>query len=251
MSGAVGSIPSLTRSGRPLSSCSSRAPAGRASTAFLSRNRAASPGEFVIGAMLDCRPLWTVSERDGIRPLCRQSIAAGTPPRAPSPRATTMEEPQTPTLLRTPALGDEPIVQPDGSRPSPPRRKPKLKKLRLALILLGLAALALVSTVFGMLMAVASDLPALENRAEYRNARNSTLVSANDKPLATLTGNNNRILVSPTDISPNIKNALIAIEDKRFYEHKASTTRASPAPCGRTCCARRRLRAGRRSPSSS
>jgi len=131
-----------------------------------------------------------------------------------------MPEPQTPTLLRTPAPGDEPIVQPNGSTPSPPRRKPKLKKLRLALILLGLAALALVSTVFGMLMAVASDLPALENRSEYRNARNSTLLSANNKPIATLTGNNNRILLSPTDISPNIKNALIAVEDKRFYEHK-------------------------------
>src|SRR4051794_35587513 len=131
-----------------------------------------------------------------------------------------MQEPQTPTLLRTPAQGDEPIVQPDGSTPSPPRRKPKLKKFRLALILLGLAALALVSTVFGMLMAVASDLPALEKRAEYRNAQNSKLVSANKKPIATLTGNDNRIPLGPADISPKMKNALIAIEDKRFYEHK-------------------------------
>src|SRR4051794_3907457 len=131
-----------------------------------------------------------------------------------------MQEPQTPTLLRTPAQGDEPIVQPDGSTPSPPRRKPKLKKFRLLLILLGLGALALVSTVFGMLMAVASDLPALENRAEYRNARNSTLLAANNKSIATLTGNNNRILLGTADVSPNIKNALIAIEDKRFYEHK-------------------------------
>ncbi|MFL5866194.1 MAG: transglycosylase domain-containing protein [Thermoleophilaceae bacterium] len=131
-----------------------------------------------------------------------------------------MPETPTPTLLRTPAQGDAPIVQPDGSTPSPPRRKPRLKKLRLALILIGLGTLALVSTVFGMLMAVASDLPALENRAEYRHARNSTLLSANNKPIATLTGNNNRILLGPSDISPNIKNAVIAIEDKRFYEHK-------------------------------
>src|SRR3954452_1824237 len=111
-----------------------------------------------------------------------------------------MEEPQTPTLLRTPAQGDVPIVQPDGSTPSPPRRKPKLKKLRLALILVGLGTLALVSTVFGMLMAVASDLPALENQAEYKNAKNSTLHPDTgqckkdlDKcpAMATLTGNNN------------------------------------------------------------
>jgi penicillin-binding protein 1A len=129
-------------------------------------------------------------------------------------------QPPTPTLLRTPAQGDGPIAQPDGSTPAPPRRKPRLKKLRLALILVGLAALALVSTVFGMLMAVASDLPALENQAEYRNAKNSKLLADNGREIATLTGNDNRILLSESEISPNIKNAVIAIEDKRFYEHK-------------------------------
>ena len=132
-----------------------------------------------------------------------------------------MPQPPITTLLRTPDQTDVPIVQPDGSTPPPPRRRrPKLKKLRLALILFGLGVLALVSTLFGMLMAVASDLPALENRAEYRNAKNSTLRAANNKPIATLTGNNNRILLGEGQISPNIKNAVIAIEDKRFYEHK-------------------------------
>src|SRR5687768_17989024 len=50
-----------------------------------------------------------------------------------------------------------------------PRRRPgkdgpRLRKLRFVLILAGLSALALVSTIFGMMMAVASDLPALENQ---------------------------------------------------------------------------------------
>ena len=66
-------------------------------------------------------------------------------------------------------------VQPGVAPPPPPRRRTRLKKLRLAFILLGISMLALVSTVFGMLMAVASDLPSLENRAEYRAARNSVL----------------------------------------------------------------------------
>ena len=56
MSGAVGSIPSFTRSGRPSPSWRSSAPSGRQSTAFRARKRAASPGESVIGAMLDCPP---------------------------------------------------------------------------------------------------------------------------------------------------------------------------------------------------
>jgi penicillin-binding protein 1A len=103
-----------------------------------------------------------------------------------------------------------------------PSTKPKLKKLRLAVILAGLLILALVSTVFGMMMAVASDLPQLETKAEYKRAKNSVVFAdaKGDRELAKLTGNQNRILVSSGQISPNIKNAVIAIEDRRFYEHE-------------------------------
>jgi penicillin-binding protein 1A len=104
----------------------------------------------------------------------------------------------------------------------PPARKPKVKKLRLLLILTGLGALALVSTVFGMMMAVASDLPQLESKAEYDRAENSTVYSdraSGRQKLARLTGNENRILLEEQDISPNITNAVISIEDRRFYEH--------------------------------
>src|SRR5215210_9037979 len=68
-------------------------------------------------------------------------------------------------------------AQTNGSPPPP--RKPKLKKLRLALVISGLSVLALISTVFGMLMAVASDLPSLENRAQYDRAENSKLYADN------------------------------------------------------------------------
>ena len=46
------------------------------------------------------------------------------------------------------------------------RRRPKLKKLRFALVFLGLAVLAFISWIFGIMMAVAGDLPQLENRAQ-------------------------------------------------------------------------------------
>src|SRR5262249_28649734 len=100
----------------------------------------------------------------------------------------------------------------------PPKRK--IKKLRLFFVLVGLAFLALISTIFGMMMAVASEIPSLENSAEFKAARNSSLVSDDGSPLARLTGNQNRILIDPDDISPNIKTAVIAIEDTRFYQHK-------------------------------
>jgi len=110
--------------------------------------------------------------------------------------------------------------QPRSAGPIGPQR-PKLKRLRLALILAGLGVLALISTVFGMMTAVSSDLPALENEAEYRAARNSLLL-AGDKgrePIAKLTGNSNRILLDEEQISPTLENAVVSIEDQRFYSH--------------------------------
>jgi penicillin-binding protein 1A len=131
-----------------------------------------------------------------------------------------MNEPPSPTLLRTSATGAEgEETTSNGGPPEQPR--PKVKKLRLAFILLGLAVLAFISTLFGMMMAVASDLPSLETKAEFRSAKNSVLVAADGHTqIAKLTGNQNRILVREIDISPTIKNAVIAIEDRRFYEHK-------------------------------
>jgi penicillin-binding protein 1A len=102
----------------------------------------------------------------------------------------------------------------------PVATKPKLKKLRLALVLMGLAALAVISTVFGMMMAVAHELPQLEAQAQLKSAVNSTLLSSSGQQIAKLTGNENRIVNADGEISPNIKNAVIAIEDRRFYEHQ-------------------------------
>jgi penicillin-binding protein 1A len=108
-----------------------------------------------------------------------------------------------------------------GPEPEIVRRKPKVKKLRLFLVLAGVTALAIISTIFGMMISVASDLPSLENHAQLRIARNSGLYYGSGKriQLATLTGAQNRVLDESGEISPNVKNAVIAIEDKRFYEH--------------------------------
>jgi len=126
---------------------------------------------------------------------------------------------RTPTVVElAPASVHEPNTLAAGAAST----KPRIKKLRLALLLLGLTLLALISTAFGMMMAVASDLPTLENRAEYLAARNSIVV-ADDRDqtqIAKLTGNENRFLIEESDISPNMKNAIVAIEDKRFYEHE-------------------------------
>ncbi|MGH2942222.1 MAG: transglycosylase domain-containing protein, partial [Solirubrobacteraceae bacterium] len=100
----------------------------------------------------------------------------------------------------------------------PPLGRPRLKRLRLALILVGLSLIALVSTAFGMMMAVAADLPELENRREFQRAQNSLLVDVRGHYLATL-ADQGRIIVPDDDIAPSMQHAIIAIEDKRFYEN--------------------------------
>jgi penicillin-binding protein 1A len=105
----------------------------------------------------------------------------------------------------------------DGTDTSTPR--PRLNRLRLLVVLVPLLLLAAVSTAFGMMMAVASDLPDLENRREYQDARNSVLVDRQGRELGVLTNNERRVLVSYGEISPSMRSAVIAIEDRRFYDN--------------------------------
>ena len=60
-----------------------------------------------------------------------------------------------------------------------------------SLLLVGLGMLAAVSTVFGMMMAVASDLPKLE----LKTARNSVIVDKDGHKLGYLTGNQKRLFL--------------------------------------------------------
>ncbi|HEV2858835.1 MAG TPA: transglycosylase domain-containing protein [Solirubrobacterales bacterium] len=101
----------------------------------------------------------------------------------------------------------------------PPKSKPRLKKLRILFVLLGLGVLAVVSMIFGMMAAVSQDLPALYDFAEYKASKNSEVLDANGEVIGTLTSDQNKILLNSSQISPNIKNAVVAIEDARYYEH--------------------------------
>src|ERR687898_1852183 len=157
MSGVVGSTPSFTRSGRPFASWRSSSPSGSASTAFRVRNRVAPPGEFVMRPMLGFSP--------------------SPAPVQPSPGAVVMPEPPTPIIHPTATRADRfgrtngvPETHERKNESGPPGRKPKLKKLRLALVLTGLSALAVVSTVFGMLMAGGGDPAGPEKPGPFRTA---------------------------------------------------------------------------------
>jgi penicillin-binding protein 1A len=102
---------------------------------------------------------------------------------------------------------------------SPPKTKPRLKKLRILFVLLGLSVLAVVSMIFGMMAAVSQDLPAIYDFAQYKASKNSTVLDASGEVIGTLTSDQNKILLASGQISPNIKNAVVAVEDARYYEH--------------------------------
>jgi penicillin-binding protein 1A len=112
-------------------------------------------------------------------------------------------------------------LRPHMQPPPPPRRRVRIRKLRALLLLIGLGALAAVSTVFGMMMAVASDLPQLE--APPRG--NSMILDREGNELGVLTGNEKRIFLKESEIAPVMKHAIIAIEDQRFYTNEGVDVR--------------------------
>src|SRR3954452_20506245 len=103
-----------------------------------------------------------------------------------------------------------------GGDEEPPRRNVRIRKLRVIALLAGIAVLAIVSTVFGMMMAVASDLPQLEDPLRG----NSVLLDANGNEIGLLTGNQRQLFVSEAQIAPLMKQAIIAIEARRFYTNE-------------------------------
>jgi penicillin-binding protein 1A len=120
---------------------------------------------------------------------------------------------RTPTMPRSSPNGANVVAFPGAPAPGPPRRRVRVRKLRVLVLLLGLTALAVVSTAFGMLMAVASDLPSLEEPAR----QNSVVLDRLGHEIGLLTGNQRRIFLRSQQIAPVMKHAMVAIEDRRFY----------------------------------
>jgi penicillin-binding protein 1A len=133
---------------------------------------------------------------------------------------------------RVPSRVPQPRPDDGAGKPPPPRlprrisarrpRKPqpgRIKKLRILIVLAGVGLLGIVSFFFGMMMAIAQDLPQLESKKEFATAKNSVVLDDQGNKIGTLLNNNDRILVDSGDISPYMKEAAVAIEDQRFYQH--------------------------------
>jgi penicillin-binding protein 1A len=100
-----------------------------------------------------------------------------------------------------------------GESPSGP--KPRLKRLRFVAIVMAVLVLGLVSFVFGIFISVASDLPSLTKFSQLKDAKSSILLDDLGHPLGVVS-QQNRVIVTPGEIPPIVKEAVISIEDKRF-----------------------------------
>ena len=132
------------------------------------------------------------------------------------------------------------------------RTKPRLKKLRILFVLLGLGVLALVSMVFGMIVAVSRDLPAIYNFAQYK-------ASQEQRGLRRLGRADRHPDQQPEQDPAQLGADLPQHQERRGLRSRtraststtASTSRASAGRWSRTSSAAAPPRAPRRSPSSS
>jgi penicillin-binding protein 1A len=98
-------------------------------------------------------------------------------------------------------------------------RRRRIRKLRLLALVLILFLLGLASFSFGLITAVAGQIPNCDPRQVPHEVDGHIYANDDHTILATLRGSESRILVDTDQISPIMQQAIVAIEDKRFYEH--------------------------------
>lgn len=133
-----------------------------------------------------------------------------------------------------------------------PRRPPpsyaRRHHFRRRLVYVGVWGLVLflvvgLGTAGGIFAAYLRDLPSLEGLEDYQPSVATTLYSDQDEPFASFY-EQRRILVSLTKIPTHLKQAVLAVEDSRFYEHRGLSPRAIARAMVMNLLSRRRAQGG-------
>jgi penicillin-binding protein 1A len=108
-------------------------------------------------------------------------------------------------------------------------KKPRTRRVR-KLRLLGLVGIlglvCSVSFVYGLVTAIASEIPKLDPRQQADLEQDGYIYASDGKTvLAVLRGSESRIVVDSKDIAPAVKQAIVAVEDRRFWEHRGVDVR--------------------------
>jgi penicillin-binding protein 1A len=81
------------------------------------------------------------------------------------------------------------------------------------------------SFTFGLITAVARQIPSCDPGRVQHEVDGHIYANDAHTILATLRGSESRILVAPNEIAPMMQQAIVAIEDKRFYQHRGVDVR--------------------------
>src|SRR5919197_534954 len=100
-----------------------------------------------------------------------------------------------------------------------PKGRRRIRKLRLVALLALLAVLAFASFSVGLVTPIAGELPSLDP-SRIHNQTDGFIYADNGRVLSVLRGSQSPIPLRSDQISPLMKQAIVAIEDKRFYEHR-------------------------------
>jgi penicillin-binding protein 1A len=114
-------------------------------------------------------------------------------------------------------------------RSSPPARKKngrRIRKLRLFALVAVLGLLSFASFTFGLVTAIAGQLPQYDPAHQKKIAHDGYIFDRDGQLLAVLRGKESRVILDSDQIAPIMKQAIVAIEDKRFYEHRGVDLRA-------------------------
>ena len=89
-----------------------------------------------------------------------------------------------------------------------------------------LVLLAVTAFTFGLVRAVASEIPQLDPAAQHAEVDGVVYASNGHSVLAVLRGDESRVLLKDIDdISPIMRQAIVSVEDRRFYEHNGVDAR--------------------------
>ena len=129
------------------------------------------------------------------------------------------------TILYNSPFMQNPSVVRIGRRRRRSRNKSKfLQRLRTAFLLLCfvalLATVGMVAGAVGTYQALAADMPDLDDYRSAELAQTSLVYDANGKVVDQLYGVQNRFVVPLEGVDPTLRQAIISIEDHRFYEHR-------------------------------
>ena len=107
------------------------------------------------------------------------------------------------------------------------KRRRRIRKVRLLTLLVLVGLFCFVSFAYGFVVGIRGDIPQLDPVRQAKHLQKDGIIydSTGHRVLARLVGSESRKIIPSDEIGPVMKQAIVAIEDKRFFEHRGVDVR--------------------------